>query len=323
MDVVLSPQDLSVQNNSLAPWGHLLTQLKLLFITGNDRPGDWLAEALAADSGSQVQLEQVPTLALGLARLRNQVFDAVLINHDSQDHDALSALQPIRTGSSDEQPIIVLGRLPAEELSVFCYEAGGDAYLCVENTTTRWLLWEIARAVQRHQLAVEKTRLQQLSHQRLRLEQDETGRLLQQQRALVFGDESDCFTEGAVGRHWSKTYLQSEGDPLSLAAPLIAHYRELLRTYVIMGSGNLSQELAQLARQLVNEEVTAQQVMTMHLFVVEEMVQGLGSRSARHLMNRADLLIVEIMIHLVDHYRNRSAETGTESPCMAVPKLAG
>ena len=323
MDVVSRPQDLPVQKSSLAPWGHLLSHLKLLFITGNDRPADWLAAALAADSGTKVQLEQAPTLALGLARLRDQVFDAVLINHDSHDHDALSALEAIRTGSSDEQPIVVLGKLPAEELSVCCYEAGGDAYLCVENTTTRRLLWEIARAVQRHQLSVENSRLQQLSHQRLRLEQDETGRLLQQQRAMVFGDEKAALAGGPLGQHWSKTYRLAAADPVALAAPLIEHYRELLRTYVMMGSGNLSQELTQLARQLVTEEITAQTVMTMHLSVVEEMVQGLGSRSARHLMNRADLLIVEIMIHLVDHYRNRSAETGTESPCTVAPKLAG
>jgi hypothetical protein len=33
------------------------------------------------------------------------------------------------------------------------------------------------------------------------------------------------------------------------------------------------------------------------------MIAGLGSRSARHVMNRADLLILEMMINLAEGYR--------------------
>jgi hypothetical protein len=51
--------------------------------------------------------------------------------------------------------------------------------------------------------------------------------------------------------------------------------------------------------------VTARQVMLMHLTVVEEMIQGLGSRSARHVMTRADLLILEVTINLAEGYRKR------------------
>lgn len=287
------------------PWGHLPTQMKLLFIPGSDQPVAWFAKALAVDSGSKVRLEQASSLAQGLARLRDQVFDAVLIIHDSDENDALSILDAIRTGSSDDQPIVVLGRLPAEELSVPCYEAGGDAYLCLEHTSTRLLLWEVARAIQRHQMSVENRRLQQLSQQRLRLERDETGRLLRQQRAMVSGEDSERLADVTVGQQWGKTCAQEGVEVTSLPSPLVAHYRELLRTYVIMGCGNLAEEMTRWARQLVNEDVTAQQVMKMHLSVVEQMVKGLGSRSARHLMNRADLLIMEIMIHLVDNYRQR------------------
>ena len=40
-------------------------------------------------------------------------------------------------------------------------------------------------------------------------------------------------------------------------------------------------------------------------YLLEEMIHGLGSRSARHVMNRADMLILEVMIHLTEQYRNR------------------
>ena len=323
MSVVSSHHDQSPAGQSDTPWGHLSPQVKLLFITTGDRSADWLTSAFAVDSGSDVQVEQADTLAEGLADLRRQVFDAVLIEHDPQEHDALLVLDAIRTGSSDDQPIVILGRVPAEELSVACYEAGGDAYLCLENTTTRLLLWEISRAIQRHQMSVENRRWQQLSHQRLRLEQDETGRLLEQQRAIVFSDEgSDGSADNDVNRNWPQACLHDRQESATLPPPLVAHYRELLRTYVIMGSGNLVQEMTSLAHQLVQAEVTAQQVMNLHLSVVEQMVDGLGSRSARHLMNRADLLVMEVVVHLVENYRSRfqQAETRVTSPGSPAPQ---
>jgi hypothetical protein len=86
-------------------------------------------------------------------------------------------------------------------------------------------------------------------------------------------------------------------------AELTAHYRELLRIYVIMGSGNLGQELRRLTRLLVAAGISAQQTVRLHLDVVEEMIHGLGARSGRHVMTRADLLILEVMMHLGEGYR--------------------
>ena len=87
-----------------------------------------------------------------------------------------------------------------------------------------------------------------------------------------------------------------------LPAELINHYRELLRTYVIMGSGNLTNELRCLAELLIAGGVTARQTFQVHLHVLEELVHGLGSRSTRHVMNRADLLVLELLLHVADGY---------------------
>ncbi|MEO2021983.1 MAG: hypothetical protein ABGX05_09145, partial [Pirellulaceae bacterium] len=151
----------------------------------------------------------------------------------------------------------------------------------------------------------------------------ETGRLLEQQRAIVSNDErSDGSADNDANRNWPQAYLHDRQESATLPPLLVAHYRELLRTYVIMGSGNLVQEMTSLAHQLVQAEVTAQQVMNLHLSVVEQMVDGLGSRSARHLMNRADLLVMEVMVHLVENYRSRfqEAETRVNSPGSPAPQ---
>jgi hypothetical protein len=93
-----------------------------------------------------------------------------------------------------------------------------------------------------------------------------------------------------------------------LPAELIRHYRELLRTYVIMGSGNLTGELKRLAELLVIAGLSERQTLQVHLHVLTELIHGLGSRSTRHVMNRADLLAIEVLLHVGDSYRRRYQE---------------
>lgn len=287
------------------PWGHLPPRMRVLFITGPQRTGSWLAEAFSADSASDVELVEAMGIAQGLGRLRDELFDAVLVSHEQEGVDALEVLDAIRAGSSDDQPIIVLGEPSEQEMGALCFEANGDAYVCVHTTTTRTLIWQVARAIERHTLIAENRRLQQSHRQRLRLEHGEAHRLLQQQRAMI-----DHLTEisrddptqlgETVGNH-----LPTPGGlPDGVPAELTCHYRELLRAYVIMGSGNMAEEMNRLAELLASAAITAQQAMLLHLQVLEELIAGLGSRSARHVMNRADMLILEVMIHLAEQYRS-------------------
>ena len=160
--------------------------------------------------------------------------------------------------------------------------SGADGYVCVHTTTTRNLIWVIARAVQRHQLVRDNRQLTLAEQARLQREHDEAACLLGQQRTLVDEPTPDGQPDEILPMHF-------------LPAELIDHYRELLRTYVIMGSGNLSVELKHLAELLVAAGVTARQTVRLHLHVLTELIHGLGSRSTRHVMNRADLLVLEVI----------------------------
>jgi hypothetical protein len=157
------------------------------------------------------------------------------------------------------------------------------------------LLWKIAFARERHQLISENRRLRQAQRHQLQLEHEEANRLLRQQRDMLSDLETLCAAP-------TPPHTDSP-EPLDLPEVLVGHYRELLRAYVIMGSGNLNGDMQELAELLVGTGTTPQQTMLLHLQVLEELVRGLGSRSARHVMTRADLLVLEIMIHLADGYR--------------------
>jgi DNA-binding response OmpR family regulator len=291
--------------------------MRALYVTTAARTGGWLAEALASDIACEVKLEEVVGVTAGLARLRDEVFDLVLVVHEPGELDALELIEGLRA-AGDEEPILVLGIASEQEMMALCYEVGADAYLCVNTTTTRTLLWTAARAVERHELMRENRRLLQADRQRLQQEHLEAERLLSEQRALIQDLESltatganappagDPQPRGAPPTH--RTNKPESAELVRLPENLITHYRELLRAYVIMGSGNLTSDMQELADLLVTSGITPHQSMLLHLQVLEELVRGLGSRSARHVMTRADLLVLEIMVHLAEGYRIRYLE---------------
>jgi DNA-binding NarL/FixJ family response regulator len=271
--------------------------MRVLYITTRKRTGGWLAEAFAADSASQVLLEEAVGSIAGLERLRDEVFDVVLVNHEPGELDALELIEGYRGGGADA-PIVVLGTQSEQEMAVLCYEVGADGYVCVHTSTTRYLIWVAARAIQRQQLVRENHRFNQTEQSRSARERDEADHLLYQQWTLL-GDLESMLGQRGVAGPSAVGFLPPE---------LIDHYRELLRTYVIMGTGNLSGELRQLAKLLVSARLTARQTMQLHLHVLQEMIHGLGARSTRHVMSRADLLVMELMIHLAEGYRIRYHE---------------
>ncbi|MBX7165981.1 MAG: hypothetical protein K1X74_06495 [Pirellulales bacterium] len=304
----------SAKNSAVhAAWGSLPAQMRVLYLAGRERTGRALAEALAGDSASRVELEESGGRTEGLARLREEVFDAVLISHEPDDFDALDLLEGFRAAEG-ELPVIVLGSAEDPDMASLCYEAGADGYLCVRSGTVRNLIWLLARAVERRQLMREHRRLAQAERQRLQHEHLEVERLLEQQRALI-GDlealRSSAMPVAATDQEEASAPVTA-GDPSAAAragfeppAQLVAHYRELLRMYVIMGSGNLVHEIKQLAGLFVAAGISADQTLQLHLQVLEDLIRGLGSRSTRHVMTRGDLMALEVMIHLAEGYRRR------------------
>ena len=303
------------------------SRMKVLYVTTLHRTGGWLAEAFASDSATQVVLEEAIGVTAGLGQLRDEVFDAVLVSHESEVLDGLEFVEGLRAGGHDE-PMIVLGTESSAELTALAYEVGADAYCCVAETTTRSLLWTFARAIERWQLVREHRRLVQVERQRLAQEHQEAERLLAEQRSLIAELEqlrdgksiADCGlriaacpseTQGGSQNEFPnpQSAIRNPQSPsCDLPERLVNHYRELLRAQVVMGVGNLAREMTDLATLLAEAGISAQRTMQLHVHVLEELIGSLGNRSARHVMNRADLLVVEVMAHLADGYRRRYHE---------------
>ena len=278
------------------PWGKLPPTIRVLLITAEGYDGTWLEDAMTNDQATVVAVQQAMGIGEGLAYLRDRAYETVLIVHDPDRLDSLEVLDAIRTGSSPQQPILVLGHLPSSDMTSVCFEAGADGYLCLSTTTSRDLIWQIARAAERQRLIAENDRLRRANKNQISMELDETERLLQQQRDLL-----SAGIDGDPDIVWP----DQEAD-------WICHYRELLRTYVVMGHGNLSSELRKLAKRLLDEQISADLALRGHLQVLHEAVRDLGAKSARHVMNRGALLILEVLRHMADAPTDVS--TGLPSP---------
>ena len=296
------------RRQTAVPVGTLPARMRILYITTGQRTGGWLADAFAADSASEILLEEAVGVSAGLARLRDEMFDAVLLSHEPGELDALEFLEAMHGGGS-EQPMVVLGAQSESELAAMSFEVGADAYLCVNTTTTRTLIWTVARAIERRHLIRDNRRVTHADERRVQQEHAEAQWLLEQQRALIrdLVDSESLRTAGGNPAPAGERTPDSPGAPAAPALPpqLVSHYRELLRAYIIMGSGNLGVEMITLSELLATAGITARQTLELHVHVVEELVRGLGNRSARHVMNRADLLALEVMIHLAEGYRQR------------------
>jgi DNA-binding response OmpR family regulator len=334
MSATKTAPDFSAKRTAPKIRGQMPARIKVLYVTTLHRTGGWLAEAFRSDSATEVLLVETVGVTAGLSHLRDEVFDAVLVNHEPGVLDALELVEGMRGGGNDE-PAIVLGTAPSSQMAALAYEVGADAYCCVAETTTRSLLWTFARAIERCQLVREHRRLVQNEQQRLAHEHQEAEHLLGEQRALIaelekirIGNSAYELTEGEplAGHELGGGAVEGTGDferggeppgspsanakshACDLPERLVTHYREMLRAYVVMGAGNLAEEMVRLAAMLTEADVSAQRTMQLHVQVLEELVGSLGNRSARHVMTRADLLVLEIMAHLADGYRRRYHE---------------
>lgn len=263
-----------------APRGQLPSRLNLLYVTGPKSPHNWLRKALITEHECDVQLIETASFGNALERLRTEAFDAILVDHEADVPSCDACVAAVRTGSHAHQAIIVLGDEPASRVAMPWYEAGADAYIAVQLTTPRELIWQIARAAERAQLASENHQLRQRQQRQKSLEQDEVLKLISEQEAILGRDST-----------W-------DGRPPMMPEWLGPQLRELLQAYVVMGSGNSMPELGRFIERVQQTPLPRFAVTRAFTAVLRSVMEELGTRSSRHVYNRGNLLLCELLLAL-------------------------
>lgn len=307
---------------AVPPRTSLNRDLRLLCV-GPEEP-DWIGLSLQLDAVGCVdpQMKWVSTASETMTLLRNESFHAIIISCD--DPSAEEAAEPdwhpeslvdaIRaSGSSD--PVVLISTGPDDSLTNLACRHHCELLVSHSGWSSRALVNVLQRGIRQVDVQRENHHLAVANHRRLVRERDEADHLLDQQHGIIRELEAlanglsvvdaDCqpASEAGSGTTAAGRSEARRHEPLPIPEQIKSYYHELLRTYVIMGSGNLGGEILQLAAVLAEVGLSPRDTLSLHLERVEQLVKGLGNRSTRHVLARADLLALELIIHLGECYQ--------------------
>ena len=310
------------------PSSGLPPEFRLLCV-GPTEP-DWIGLTLQLDAVgcNDPKYQWVSTASEAMTLLRNETFDCIVvecwpttIDDDSWDGPAL--VQAIRASGCGD-PIVLLAGQADDGLTVEACSSHCEILVSSAVWSSRALVNVVQRSIRLMETARQNHHHTVANHRRLVRERDEADHLLRQQRDIIreleaithkfTDDEAREFSDNDNGTESRHTDRKARSLPIP--DEIKSYYHELLRTYVIMGSGNLGGEIAQLARILAEAGLSPRDTLGLHLEQVERLVSGLGNRSTRHVMSRADLLALELVIHVGECYQQAvvADSTATSPP---------
>lgn len=266
----------------------LPNRLRLLCV--GTREPSWIALLLHLDAAGchEPRLRWCSTAAEALTAAREESVDCILVGAEPSDHAGGTAiLQALRTAGCHE-PAVFLGSGLDDQQWIDICRLDGDLLTAPAAWDSPALVAVVERAIRRVEVARQRQHLTVAQDRRVSRERDEAAQLLAQQRSMT------------------RPHSGEGGDSAQLPEAVCEYYHELLRTYVMMGSGSMETEVARLADVLCAAELGPREVIVLHLGRVEALVRGLGNRSTRHVMARADLLALELLMHVGEIYRARS-----------------
>lgn len=286
-------------------------RLRLLFIGPIEPPWALLALRLEAAGCVQAEFDWESTVSAALARLRKASFDCLIVLGQTPGLSGLPEPAPATPreirfvealrGSGSDDPIVVIVSAPDDEQTAQLEDLDCELLVSRSGWQSVALVALIRRAVVRGDLRREISGLEVTARRQRLREREEAEGQLQQLRQMIAQDQE------SAGTSCSSSVRIQRPDLVDRIAEL---YAALLRTYVMMGSGNLSAEVQHLAGLLALAGVPPLEAVAIHVRQVEALLQGLGNRSSRHVMSRADLLALELLIQLGDEFRRKSGVHG-------------
>ncbi len=320
----LQEETLAIPNldwlNEPPPQSGLPVGFRLLCVAATEP--SWIGLSLRLDGIGchDSRLKWVSTASEAMTTLRNEVFDCIVLTQHVRsgqaDWDTINLLNAIRA-SGCEDTVIVLTNEPSDLLTTVAFESNAEMLVSPALIDSKALVPCIQRGLRQCELRRENHRLSVANHRRLVRERDEADHLLQQQRDIVkelelltgrLSTEDDARVFDPDGLIASGNRRDPSRARLTVPDEIKTYYQELLRTYVIMGNGNLGSEIATLAQVLASIGLSPRDTLSLHLERVEQLVRGLGNRSTRHVMARADLLVLELIMHIGECYQHQSRD---------------
>lgn len=272
-------------------------RIKALLVEADPADAQMIGRMLAEAKSVQFDLRRAERLADGLAMLRDDHFDAVVLDLSLPDAQGLTTLGRVRT-QAPTVPIVVISGPDDQALAVRAVGSGAQDYLPRGRISGDLL----ARAIR---YAIERQRLENALEQAEEWERQSWTRI---QAARDFRYYS------AVSKDGGPTAGGEEGP--AVPAELAAEYRDLVIAYVQSDRAievRPVKRLRELARRLARAGVAARDVMRFHLDVLAKLERLAGPEELPEVLTDVRLVILDLMGSLVDAYRE-GRRPGGEGP---------
>jgi len=280
--------------------------LRLLCVSVQEPSWTVLALLLDEYGCREPQFRWCSSSLQALGALRDETYDCLIVDDSDGTLRAPALVEAVAADGCAEAILILAPPGDDQRLAALC-RFDCEVLVSASGWQARTLPQWIARTMERSQMVRENLRLAGADQRRTLRDRDETDQLLEQQRRILH-EHADA------GRALPARLRAPDGGFEAalhkLPAEVVAIYQDLLRSYVMMGSGSLAAEIRKLAQLLVVAGLSPTAALHVHLERVAELIGGLGSRSSRHVMSRADLLAMELMIEIGECYRQKSESRG-------------
>lgn len=145
--------------------------MRILIVDDSPEDRVYVIRLLRRMAAVQWSIEEAETCAEALTRIRDQVFDCVLLDHSLPDGTGLEVLKKMASAAGElEVPVVYFTGARDEQLEVRAINAGAMDYIPKKALTEHHIQRTVLNAVERFQLFVENKRAEQaqrLTEQRL------------------------------------------------------------------------------------------------------------------------------------------------------------
>lgn len=270
---------------------------KLLLVGASDGASSQLADWYRRSGRMVPGIRALATASAALQHLADEAFDCILVVNVTGEPqrggvDAGSFCSAVRAAGNMDA-LLVLTNSASDVLWQVACETEAEVCVGAGSWDLRTLLMLIDRAVRLRSMTRDAQRKTWADSQRLDRERGDCTDLLRQQRQLLLDTSAEQFV----------------GVESMLPPELPQIYREVLRAYVMTATLSCAPEIKKLAQTFALAHLTPRQVLQLHLDQVELLVKGIGQRSARHIMDRANVLCLEVMVLLCECVGEQNART--------------
>lgn len=273
---------------------------QVLFVEHDAEWAERISRVFAESDVCPASVDVVVDPPRALQAVHVKRYDAILVDAASAGDRGLDVIEALRTAGVNSA-VIFLSSEGGEKTALQAMALGADDSLDRSEGKSLSLPRNTRHAIDRRQLALEKARLEFEGRKRLLKEKEEAEKLIRQQRHIIQELEHRQQEDLTSDPHTA----EQEADASADFQALLERYRSLLRTYVVIGNDSLTEEVSVFTASVAADEVAPAELLQVHLEVVEQMASGLGERSARHVVSRAGMLILDIMVRLAQSYRAR------------------